>query len=161
MPSILDYCASAPRRDVEAGAELLTEGESTGRLYVLAAGRVAVLRGDTEVAVLSEPGSVLGEMSVLLGRPHTATVRALEPSRIVVVDDAERFLKSNPEIAFEIARMLAQRLNAATTYLADVTRQYAGHDNHLGLVGAVLGALIHQQDDEFAPGPERADDPRL
>jgi CRP/FNR family transcriptional regulator, cyclic AMP receptor protein len=161
MASILDHCTDAPRRDVEAGAVILTEGESTGRLYVLAAGRVAVLRGDTEVAVLSEPGSVLGEMSVLLGRPHTATVRALELSSIVVVDDAERFLKSNPEIAFEIARMLAQRLHAATTYLADVTRQYAGHDNHLGMVGAVLGALIHQQEDEFAPGPERADDPRL
>jgi CRP/FNR family transcriptional regulator, cyclic AMP receptor protein len=132
-----------------------------GSPRLAASGRVEVLRGDTQVAVLSDPGAVLGEMSVLLGRPHTATVRALEATRIVVIDDAERFLKSNPDIAFQIARALAQRLNAATTYLADVTRQYAGHNNHLGMVGAVLGALIHQQEEEFAPGPERADDPRL
>ena len=161
LASILDHCTTAPRREFASGTVLLTEGEATGRLYVLAGGDVEVTRGDTRVAVVSEPGAMFGEMSVLLARPHTATVRALSPVSVYVIDDAEGFLKSNPEIALHIGRMLAQRLNAATTYLADLTQQYAGHGTHLGMVGEVLGALIHQQEDDFRPAPERADDPRL
>jgi CRP-like cAMP-binding protein len=75
MTSILDKCAGVPRREFAAGTVLLSEGETSGRLYVLADGSVEVLRGETQVAVIGEPGSVFGEMSVLLNRPHTATVR--------------------------------------------------------------------------------------
>ncbi len=161
MASILDHCTGAPREDFAAGAILLGEGETSGRLYVLAAGSVEVLRGDTQVAVVREPGSVFGEMSVLLNLPHTATVRALTPVGAFVFDDADTFLKSHPEIAFFLGRLLAQRLNAATTYLVDLKRQFEGHGNHLGMVGEVLETLIHQQHEEFTLGPEREADPRL
>jgi CRP/FNR family transcriptional regulator, cyclic AMP receptor protein len=161
MGSILDHCAGAPRQELVPGTVLLSEGETSGRLYVLAEGAVEVLRGDTQVAVVDEPGSVFGEMSVLLKRPHTATVRAATPITVFVFDDAERFLKSNPEIAFLIGRLLAERLNAATTYLVDLKRQFEGHGDHLGMVGEVLETLIHQQHEDFSFGPEREADPRL
>jgi len=76
-------------------------------------------------------------------------------------EDAESFLKSHPEIAFFLGRLLAERLNAATTYLVDLKRQFEGHGSHLGMVGEVLETLIHQQHEEFMPGPEDAADPRL
>ncbi|HXV25606.1 MAG TPA: cyclic nucleotide-binding domain-containing protein, partial [Alphaproteobacteria bacterium] len=92
MASILDICAGVPRRQFDSGTILLSEGETSGRLYVLAEGSVEVLRGDTQVAVIDEAGSVFGEMSVLLNRPHTATVRATSPVGVFVFDDAESFL---------------------------------------------------------------------
>jgi CRP/FNR family cyclic AMP-dependent transcriptional regulator len=70
MTSILDKCAGAPRKTFAPGAVLMAEGETSGRLYVLAEGSVEVLRGDTQVATIAEAGSVFGEMSVLLNRPH-------------------------------------------------------------------------------------------
>lgn len=161
MASILDYCGGTPRTDYPAGTTLLDEGGRSGRLYVLATGTIEVMRGDTRVALISDPGSVFGEMSVLLGLPHTATVRASSPVGVHVFDDAEAFLKSRPEIAFFLGRLLAQRLNAATTYLVDLKRQFEGHGNHLGMVGEVLESLIHQQHEEFTPGPGQAADPRL
>jgi CRP-like cAMP-binding protein len=161
MASILDACAGARRHDYPAGTILLSEGDTSGRLYVLAEGAVEVLRGDTQVAVIKGAGSIFGEMSVLLGRPHTATVRAASPVSAYVFEDAESFLKSHPEIAFFLGRLLAERLNAATTYLVDIKRQFEGHGNHLGMVGEVLETLIHQQHEEFMPGPEDAADPRL
>jgi len=39
-------------------------------------------KGDTVVAIITEPGAVLGEMSVLLDQPHTATVRAASDSAV-------------------------------------------------------------------------------
>jgi CRP/FNR family transcriptional regulator, cyclic AMP receptor protein len=161
MGSILDMCEDVPPQELAAGTVLLPEGKRSGHLYVLRSGSVEVLRGDTQVAVVEEPGAVFGEMSVLLNRPHTATVRALTPVTVHVFDDAEKFLRSNPEIAFMVGRLLAGRLNAATTYLADLKQQFEGHSNHLGMVGEVLDTLIHQQDEEFNLGPEREADPRL
>jgi CRP/FNR family transcriptional regulator, cyclic AMP receptor protein len=100
-------------------------------------------------------------MSVLLNQPHTATVRAISPVGVFVFEDAESFLKSNPEIAFFLGKLLAERLNAATTYLVDLKRQFEGQGNHLGMVGEVLESLIHQQHEDFMLGPEREADPRL
>ena len=162
MGSILDICAGLKRQEFPPGAVLLAEGETSGRLYVLAEGKVEVLRGDTQVAVVEEAGAVFGEMSVLLGRPHTATVRATSPVGVFVFDDAAAFLKSNPEIAFQLGKILAQRLNAATTYLVDLKRQFEGQANHFGMVGEVLESLMSQQPQgEIKLGPEREDDPRL
>lgn len=161
MATILDICAGAARTELPAETVLLSEGETSGQLYILAKGSVEVLRGDTQVAVVSEPGAVFGEMSVLLNRPHTATVRATSPIGVFVFEDAEAFLKAHPEIAFFLSRLLAERLNAATTYLVDLKQQFEGHDNHFGMVGEVLETLIHQQSDDFKLGPEDEADPRL
>jgi CRP/FNR family transcriptional regulator, cyclic AMP receptor protein len=161
MASILDKCAGVPRKRFAPGVVLLSEGETSGRLYVLAEGSVEVLRGETQVAVIGEAGSVFGEMSVLLKRPHTATVRAASPVVVFVFEDAESFLKSNPEIAFFVGKLLAERLNAATTYLVDLKRQFEGQGNHFGMVGEVLETLIHHQSEEFTSGPDAGADPRL
>ena len=161
MGSILDMCRDAPLLELAAGSVLLPEGETSGHLYVLKSGSIEVLRGETQVAVVEEPGAVFGEMSVLLNRPHTATVRALTPIEVHAFDDAGSFLRSNPEIAFHVGRLLAGRLNAATTYLADLKRQFEHQSNHLGMVGEVLDVLIHQQDEDFNLGSEREADPRL
>ena len=163
MGSILETCASAPRQQFAPGAVLLLEGERSGRLYILAEGSVEILRGETQVALVDEVGSVFGEMSVLLDRPHTATVRAASPVGAFVVEDAASFLKSNPEIAFSLGRILAEGLNAATGYLADLKRQFEGQRNHLGMVGEVLETLLNHQrrGEQVKPGPTRDDDPRL
>ena len=161
MASIADHCRALPVVVFAAGEELLREGGRTGRFYVLIEGAVEVVKTGVLINVVSDEGAVFGEMSVLLNRPHTATVKAKSPVVVFVFDDAESFLKSNPEIAFLLGRLLAERLNAATTYLVDLKRQFEGHGNHLGMVGEVLESLIHQQHQEFTPGPEREADPRL
>lgn len=157
------YDEGGQKVDVEAGTELLREGTTSGRLYVLADGVLEVMRGDTQVALVSDPGAVFGEMSVLLDAPHTATVRAFMPSTVYAFDDAAAFLKSDPQIAFFVARLLAQRLNAATSYLVDLKHQYEGHGDHLGMVHEVLASLLNQQDmsPDFRPGSDRLPDPSM
>ena len=95
------------------------------------------------VAGITEPGAVVGEMSVLLDRPHTATVRAASDSIVYEFSDAASFLREQPAVALLIARLLAQRLNVATTYLADIMHQYAGHGDHLAMVGEILQSMIN------------------
>jgi len=161
MRDILEYCVGDARRNVAAGSEVLHEGARTGHLYVLIEGRLEVVKGDTVVATLTEPGAVAGEMSVLLDMPHTATVRAAQDSVIYEIDDAASFLRTQPAMALIVARMLAQRLNVATTYLADLKRQYGGHGNHLAMVGDILQSMINLPPAQVSPGSDRQSDPRI
>ena len=161
MRDILEYCIGGVRRNVAAGAEVLHEGGRTGHLFVLIEGRLDVVKGETVVATMTEPGAVAGEMSVLLDAPHTATVRAAQDSVIYEIDDAASFLRQQPAVALMIARMLAQRLNVATTYLADLKRQYGGQGNHLAMVGDILQSMINLPPSQVSPGSDRQSDPRM
>ncbi|MFH0301946.1 cyclic nucleotide-binding domain-containing protein [Bradyrhizobium sp. 31Argb] len=161
MRTILDYCGAAVRRQVPSGALIIHEGGKTGHLFVLIEGRLEVIKGDAVVAVLAEPGAVLGEMSVLLDQPHTATVRAASDSLVYEFDDAAAFLREQPEVALLLARLLAQRLNVATTYLADLMHQYADHGTHLAMVGEILQSMINLPPMQVAPGSDRQSDPRM
>lgn len=161
MRAILNYCTGGTARDVSAGTFVIHEGSTTGHLYVLIEGRLEVLKGDTVVASIAEPGAVLGEMSVLLDQPHTATVRAASDSTIYEFSDAASFLREQPAVALLLARLLAQRLNVANTYLADIKRQYAGHGNHLAMVGDILQSMINLSPTQVSPGSDRQSDSRL
>ena len=137
MRAVLDYCSGAVQRNVSAGTLILHEGSTTGHLFVLIEGKLEVVKGDTVVASIVEPGAVVGEMSVLLD------------------------LRDQPAVALLIARLLAQRLNVATTYLADVMHQYAGHGDHLAMVGEILQNMINLPPIKVSPGSDRQSDPRM
>jgi CRP-like cAMP-binding protein len=161
MRAVLDYCTGGIQRIVPAGTRVIHEGASTGHLYVLIEGRLEVLKGDTVVAIIGEPGAVVGEMSVLLDQPHTATVRAASESTIYEFSNAGSVLGEQPALALLIAKLLAQRLNVATTYLADIMHQYAGHGDHLAMVGQILQSMINLPPIKVSPGSELQSDPRM
>lgn len=123
----------------------MEEGTRSGVLYLLESGKLEVLKGELRVAVLSHPGAVVGEMSVLLNQPHTATVRSLVPSQLRVAADPAAFLGTHPDACFAVARMLAQRLDSLTRYLVDLKAQFEDHKNHLGMVDEVLESLLYHQ----------------
>jgi len=161
MQGILDYCAGADQLRLSAGDFLITEGERSGRLYVLISGQVEVVKGDTIVASVAEPGAIFGEMSILLGLDHSASVRAVTTSELYVIADATTFLRDKPELVLLIAKLLARRLSAATSYLADLKRQYAHQGNHLAMVGDVLQSMINLPPAEITPGSDLQSDPRI
>lgn len=161
MSSILDFCDGLPEESFDAGDTLLTEGQTSGKLFILIDGQVEILKGDYIVNVVSEPGAIFGEISVLLGMPHMATVRATEPTRLYCVEASEGFLQDRSEITYHLSKMLAQRLHGVTSYLVDLKRQFEDRDNHLGMVDEVLETLVNQQVEDFSPGSDRDPDVTL
>jgi CRP/FNR family cyclic AMP-dependent transcriptional regulator len=155
LPSILDLSHALPVRSFEPNVVLLAEGERTGLLYVLIDGEVEILKGDFQIAIVSDPGAIFGEISVLLDIPHMATVRAVTPCSAYVVEGGDAFLRSHEEIAYHLSKLLAQRLHGLTTYLVDLKRQFEHHDDHLSMVDDILETLVHQQRHSFTPGSDR------
>jgi CRP/FNR family transcriptional regulator, cyclic AMP receptor protein len=99
-------------RELAAGEELWRQGQAAEALYVVEAGTVGVaarLPGGREVELATlGPREVLGELALLDHGPHTATVRALEPTRLLRLGCAEfRALVSRRD---QGARALRRRL---------------------------------------------------
>ena len=112
--------AALPLTIYEAGETVLAEGSRTDRLFILRNGHVAIVREGTEIARVSEPGAVFGEISALLDCPHAADVRALTSSQFHVVDPAAL---QDPAALFYVATILARRIDGANRALVALKRQ--------------------------------------
>jgi CRP-like cAMP-binding protein len=147
MSDILDYCKGREARTFKPGQVMINEGGQDGNLFVLIDGQVEVLRKDTQVSYIDEPGSIFGEMSTLLDMPASATVKALSSVKAYVIDDAIQFLGANPEVALYVATLLARRLYYTTTYLVDLQQQAEGKREDLDLVDKILAQLVEKPED--------------
>lgn len=141
MTEILWRFEDLPPRHFAPGEKLIEQGGSTGRLFVLKSGTVTIVRDGVVVTSVAEPGAVFGEMSVLLERPHTASVVAATPVEAYGLDDGLQFLEQRPALALQVAVLLAGRLENTTGL---VTRLKAGavekqHD--IGLFERLIGFL--------------------
>lgn len=138
---------------------LLVDGESVDALYVLLEGGLRIEKAGMLIATVTEPGACVGEMPLLLGVPATAGVTAGERSVLAVIENAHAMLEGEALLPLALARLLAARLHAMTTYLADVKQQYADHEGGLGMVDVVLGSLMQRSGARSELGSERDPDP--
>ncbi|MBN9317629.1 MAG: cyclic nucleotide-binding domain-containing protein [Devosia sp.] len=112
-----------------AGSELITQGRNAGgSLLVLKEGEVEVIRDGRFVSTIRQPGAIFGEMSVLLERPHSASVSAVTDVQLYVIEDALKVLEAHPAWLLQIARLLAQRVNATTAQLVELKSREAEED---------------------------------
>ncbi|MEM0906803.1 MAG: cyclic nucleotide-binding domain-containing protein [Pseudomonadota bacterium] len=156
MIDLMDRLRDFPKISIAEGELIIQEGTQSDRIFVLVDGVLEVFRGDVTIALVSDPWALFGEMSALLDIGHTASVRAQTPAIVYRIEAAQTFLSANPDLAFPIAKLLAQRLQHATTYLVDLKRQFADRADHFGMVDEVLEALLNAPTTEFTtPDVER------
>ncbi|PTY06831.1 hypothetical protein DB346_00835 [Verrucomicrobia bacterium LW23] len=114
---MLELMDGKPVISYTTGEIVMKQGDKTGKLFVLKTGAVEVVKNGSIISTVTETGAVFGELAALLDIYHTATVRAVEDSTLYVVDDAEDFLRSNPEVTFEVARKVALRFVEMQSFL--------------------------------------------
>jgi aquaporin Z len=111
-------------RLVSAGEMVMREGDMAAEAYVIERGVLEVLRARSETTPISVAqlvkGDWVGEMSLLLDEPRTATVIALSDAQLrrVTKDDFGQILTSDPERALELLRQLARRVRESSNRLA-------------------------------------------
>lgn len=109
-------------RHYDAGEVLFAQGAEPLGLYLLASGRVDILRrdDDTETRVASlGPGGCVGEISLILRRPTSATVVATEPT-VALVLGAEHFMdvvRGHPALLASLYDLAVQRAEELTSVL--------------------------------------------
>ena len=109
--------AALPLIIYQAGETVLANGSRTDQLLILRKGSVAVVKAGIEIARVTEPGAVFGEISALLDCAHTADVRAVTTSQFHVAHPAAL---QDPAALFYVAAILARRLDGANQALVEL-----------------------------------------
>lgn len=137
--------ATLPLAAYGAGETVFAEGTKTGQLLILKSGAASVVKSGTEIATVTEPGAVFGEISALLDQPHTADVRTLEASEFHVADAA--LLAQDPAALLYVTLIMARRLDGANRAFLELKNQIeAGEsagliDKTLDKIEGLLGAI--------------------
>ena len=85
LPTLERLARSLEPVDVPAGAVVVREGDEGDRYYAVRSGRVRVASSGQDVKVLGA-GDGFGEIALLRDVPRTATVTALDDSRLYALD---------------------------------------------------------------------------
>jgi CRP-like cAMP-binding protein len=120
-----DQLVTRYARDFRRGEVLFREGESGREMYVVRSGLIGIsknVRGTEKFLSSLGPGEFFGEMSVLSGRPRTATATVLEDAQLLVIDPKtfESMLRGNGEIAVRMIKKLADRLSEADVQIENL-----------------------------------------
>lgn len=100
--------------DVPAGKVLTVEG-AVGKEALLIVEGTAEVRTHVGHVTYLGPGEIVGEMALLNGQPRTATVRAVTPMRVLVMDSSQfGHVFEHPERARWLASALSKRLRLAS-----------------------------------------------
>jgi CRP-like cAMP-binding protein len=97
------------------GETIVMEGEPSDGWYVLLSGRVGVFKKDFSVAVISRPGTVIGELGFILDIPRTATLIAQEPTLLLHVHiSVDELIANYPVVAKHMMKVIAERVVKTT-----------------------------------------------
>jgi type IV pilus assembly protein PilB len=119
--SLLRLGSCLKTAEFPVGEVIVREGAPGVSMYIVKSGLVEIRKKDTVtgidflVAQLSE-GAAVGEMSLLTGKPRSATVTTVQPTVVFTLTRADfrTLLTLHPEISLGLARILAERLEEAT-----------------------------------------------
>jgi hypothetical protein len=121
--------------DFEAGDEIVVQGAEGEELFVVLRGRVSVEAGGIELAKVLEGGH-FGEMGLVGNAPRSATVRALEATRCMVLrrSDLMTLMRREPVLAVKLLwafmQTLSDRLRATNADLSEARQELAGTGPH-------------------------------
>jgi CRP-like cAMP-binding protein len=96
--------------DVEAGREIVREGDFPYEFFAIEEGTAEVKRGEQHLAELG-PGDFFGEMGLLENAPRNASVVTRSPLTAVVMtgSDFRQIGRELPEVAKKIRRAIDER----------------------------------------------------
>ena len=107
-------------RNYKADQVIEKEGGMGIAFYLILDGRIAVRRGNKVLARMGR-GQFFGEMALLDKQPRSADIVALEDTRCLVITswNWNGIMKTNPQIAPEMLRVLAGRLRETDRALTE------------------------------------------
>jgi CRP-like cAMP-binding protein len=134
----------------KAGDVVFKEGTTGKELFIVREGSIGLYKkfsgNEVELARI-ENGGILGEMSLIDNSPRSATAKCLEPSRLIVINEAafENTLKSIPVWIASIIRIISRRLRDADKRLD----QSILRDKDRGIISLML-LLLPESGYEFS-----------
>jgi CRP/FNR family transcriptional regulator, cyclic AMP receptor protein len=119
--NLRDIVALLKLRRFARNQVVLRKGDPAQNLYIILSGAVDVLDEDGVRLSALRKGDVFGEMSLISGEPVGATIKVVEPAKIISIkgQDFKEILNKFPSIQMYLAKLLAQRLAKSNLAVAE------------------------------------------
>jgi NTE family protein len=128
------------------GDLICTEGEEAQSFLIIMSGEVEIVAGEPERLINRlRAGDFIGEVSLLMGGPRSATARVSRAARLLELDREvfDRHFKANARVTEHFARVLSQRLASSHRVDAGARRTLSvGVTAEPGLRGKSLVASV-------------------
>jgi CRP-like cAMP-binding protein len=104
---------------LQPGSTLFKEGDVSGGVALILSGRIMAStlteEGHEVVFGVMGPGDLIGELSALDGRPHSATATVMEEADVLVIpaSDFKAYVEAHPRLALLLIKILSDRLRDA------------------------------------------------
>jgi CRP-like cAMP-binding protein len=144
--------ASMVRRQYRAGQVIFHMGDEGAGLYLITRGRVKVSilsrRGEETILAILSGGEMLGELSLIDGKPRSATGQALEETEAFFLSRKAflRFLRLRFDAVMQVLSVLSHRLRNTDTLLADA--HFLTLQPRLAKKILALGLMFGSRDEE-------------
>ncbi len=98
--------------NLKAGSILCEEGDEGHEMFILNRGALEVYIGGKKVADINEPGTVIGEMALLLGEKRTATIKTISDCNITIIkpEDLRKIAEKDKSFFLNLAVNMSKRL---------------------------------------------------
>lgn len=120
VAKIFSHCQTM---NVQKDQMLFQKGTVGNQMFVVLGGSFALFDGSRQLATF-RPGDSFGEMSLLLHEPRVGSVKAIELSQVLVLDERlfEKLLTKRVavQMLLNISRMLAKRLKGADQTIREI-----------------------------------------
>jgi CRP/FNR family cyclic AMP-dependent transcriptional regulator len=119
------------------GQVIFRRGDAPGGMYVIRAGRVAVLRteDDAEPSLATlKAGDFFGEMSLFDGKPRSATVKAIGDVEVEAVTKEQLAEQVGTDAVWEMLVKLSGRMRAVDDLLEKFATETASRQDALAAI---------------------------
>ncbi len=125
------------RKTYEPGDDLVREGDDAGRIWIILAGQVKLVRIVEEEEVIfhsTSAGKIVGLMSLSLQNPVFFTVRAISPVTAIVLDRSEvrRALHESPLLAHYLITVIMRSMARRNVRAAELLMEVRTLNNQIG-----------------------------
>jgi len=113
-------------RFFDQGAVIFRENDESAEMFIIIQGLVEIRKstGQTSNKILAtlQKGDMFGEMAIIEKQPRSATAVAVQPTRVLVLNEKlyDKMIGTNPDFARKMFKVLSQRIRRADAIIQNI-----------------------------------------
>jgi CRP/FNR family cyclic AMP-dependent transcriptional regulator len=113
-------------RMFDQGAVIFRENEEGSEMFIIIQGVVEIRKStgpsSSKILTTLQKGDMFGEMAIIEKQPRSATAVAVQPTRVLVLNDRlyDSMLGSNHDFARKMNRVLSERIRRADSIIQNI-----------------------------------------
>jgi CRP/FNR family transcriptional regulator, cyclic AMP receptor protein len=122
------------------GAVIFKENDEGSEMFIIISGIVEIRKStgasSSKILTTLQKGDMFGEMAIIEKQPRSATAVAVQPTRVLVLNEKlyDSMIASNPDFARKMNKVLSERIRRADAIIQNILSTNRQNQLYSGLV---------------------------